>query len=325
MRIISGIQPTGELHIGNYLGAVKQWVRLQENNECFFFIADLHALTREYQPRSFQENIFEKAVDLLSLGLDPEKCVIFIQSQIKEHTELAWLLNVITKVAELERMTQYKEKAKKFRQNINAGLLTYPVLQAADILIYQTDAVPVGRDQIQHIELARTIARKFNNIFGQTFKEPKAMMLKEGAKIMSLQDPKKKMSKSDSPQGCIGVFDPPELIKKRVMSAVTDTGKGIKYYPAKKPGISNLVTIFSLFSEKPIKEVERKFKGKGYSDFKKELTDLLVKKLELFRQKKKSLIRREAYVREILEQGRRRAQSIADSTMKEVRANMGLM
>lgn len=324
MRILSGIQPTGELHIGNYLGAVRQWVKLQEENECFFFIADLHALTVAYSPKEFQKEVFEKVVDLLSLGLDPEKCVIFIQSQVKEHAELAWIFNTITPVSELERMTQYKEKARKFAKNINAGLLTYPVLQAADILLYQPDSVPVGKDQVQHIELTRTIARKFNKTFGQTFKEPKALVLKEGAKIMSLTNPKNKMSKSDNPQSYIGVFDPPELIKKKVMAAITDTEKNIKHDPDKKPGISNLIMIFSMFSGKSIKEIERKFKGKGYSQFKKELALLLAKSLEPFAQKKKSLLQRKAYIREVLEQGRRRAQTIASSTMQDVKTKMGL-
>lgn len=324
MRILSGIQPTGSIHIGSYIGAISQWKELQEMGECIFFIADLHALTIPRDPRTFQKEVLESATELLASGLDPEKCIIFIQSQIKEHTELTWLLNTITPVGELERMIQYKEKARQFKRRVNIGLLDYPVLQAADILLYQTDSVPVGKDQIQHLELTKTIARKFNQRYGKTFKVPEAITLDKGAKIMSLNNPKKKMSKS-APQTCLYLFDEPELIKKKIMVAVTDPGKIIKYDPQQKPGISNLLTIFSLFSDQPIKELERKFKNKGYAEFKKQLAGLLISKLEPFRRKKKELLAREVYVKEILEQGRKRAQVIAQSTMQDVRQKMGLI
>ena len=193
MRILSGIQPTGSIHIGSYIGAISQWKELQEMGECIFFIADLHALTTPRDPRTFQKEVLESATELLASGLDPEKCIIFIQSQIKEHTELTWLLNTITPVGELERMIQYKEKARQLKGRVNIGLLDYPVLQAADILLYQTDSVPVGKDQIQHLELTKTIARKFNQKYGKTFKVPEAITLDKGAKIMSLNNPKKKM------------------------------------------------------------------------------------------------------------------------------------
>ena len=323
MRILSGIQPTGSIHIGSYIGAISQWKELQEMGECIFFIADLHALTTPRDPRIFQKEVLESATELLASGLDPEKCIIFIQSQIKEHTELTWLLNTITPVGELERMIQYKEKARQFKRRVNIGLLDYPVLQAADILLYQTDSVPVGKDQIQHLELTKTIARKFNQRYGKTFKVPEAITLDKGAKIMSLNDPKKKMSKSD-PQTCLYLFDEPEEIRKKIMSAVTDPGKHIKYDPLKKPGISNLLTIFSLFDDQPIKELERKFKSKGYAEFKKQLAGLLISKLEPFRRKKKELLAREVYVKEILEKGRKRAAIIAQSTIQEVRKKMGL-
>ena len=220
MRIFSGIRPTGELHIGNYLGAIRQWIELQEKNECFFCIVDLHGITTPYQPENLQKNILDLATSYLSVGLNPEKCVFFIQSRVKEHTELAWLLGTITPIGELQRMTQYKEKIKKHPKYVNAGVLNYPVLMAADILLYQTQFVPVGIDQKQHVELARTIARKFNQQFGQTFEEPKELLPKIGAKIMSLQNPKKKMSKTDDPAGCIGLFDAPEIIKKDRKSVV---------------------------------------------------------------------------------------------------------
>ena len=323
MRILSGIQPTGSIHIGSYIGAISQWKELQEMGECIFFIADLHALTIPRDPRTFQKEVLESATELLASGLDPEKCIIFIQSQIKEHTELTWLLNTITPVGELERMIQYKEKARQFKGRVNIGLLDYPVLQAADILLYQTDSVPVGKDQIQHLELTKTIARKFNQRYGKTFKVPEAITLDKGAKIMSLNNPKRKMSKSD-PQTCLYLFDEPEEIRKKIMSAVTDPGKIIKYDPKQKPGISNLLTIFSLFDDQPIKELERKFKGKGYAEFKKQLANLLILKLEPGRRKKKEYLTREVYVKEILEKGRKRAAIIAQSTIQEVRKKMGL-
>jgi tryptophanyl-tRNA synthetase len=325
MRVFSGIQPTGVIHIGNYLGAIKQWLEFQQKAECIFCIVDLHALTAPYNPKNLQDLILEKAIVYLAAGIDPEKSIIFIQSQIPEHTELTWLLNTVTPVGDLTRMTQYKEKAKKFKQNLNAGLLNYPILMAADILLYQTDLVPVGEDQKQHVELTRTIARKFNQKFGQTFKIPEVKLPKSGAKIMSLQQPVKKMSKTDKPESYIGLFEEPEIIKEKIMKAVTDTGKIIKYDPKKKPGISNLLTIYSLISEKPIKVLEKKFKGKGYADFKKQLAELLIEKLEPFRRKRKELLSREVYVKEILNQGRKRAQVIAQSTIQEVRKKMGLL
>ena len=325
MRVFSGIQPTGTLHIGNYLGAIKQWLLLQEQNECVFCIVDLHALTVPFNPKNLQDSILEKAIVYLAAGINPEKSIIFVQSQVKEHSELAWLLNTITPLGDLARMTQYKEKSKKFKENLNAGLLDYPVLMAADILLYQTDLVPVGEDQKQHVELARTIARKFNQKFGDVFKIPEARIPKFGARIMSLQNPAKKMSKTDSRESYIGLFDEPEEIKEKIMKAVTDTGKIIKYDPEKKAGISNLLMIYSLFSGKTIKELEKKFKGKGYSEFKKSLSELLIDSLESFRRKKKELLAREVYVREILNQGRNRAQVIANSTMQEVRKKMGLI
>ncbi|MBZ1348162.1 MAG: tryptophan--tRNA ligase [Candidatus Nealsonbacteria bacterium] len=324
MKVFSGIQPTGALHIGNYLGAIKQWVELQEKNECVFCIVDLHALTSPYQPETLQNLILEKAIVYLAAGVNPEKATIFVQSEVKEHSELAWLLNTITPIGDLNRMTQYKEKSKKFKQNVNAGLLNYPILMAADILLYQTDIVPVGQDQKQHIEITRTIARKFNQKFGQTFKVPEAKLPNAGAKIMSLTQPTKKMSKTDPPESRIGLFDEPEEIKAKIMKAVTDTGKTIKYNEKLKPGVSNLLTIYSLFSGKTVKELEKKFKGKGYAELKKSLSELLINSLESFRRKKKELLCREVYVKEILEQGRKRAQIIASSTIADVRKKMGL-
>ncbi len=325
MRVLSGIQPTGEMHIGNYLGAIKQWLELQEKNECVFFIADLHSLTVPYDSKTLQKNILETTISYIAAGLNPEKNIIFVQSQVKEHTELCWLLNTVCPVGELQRMIQYKEKAKKFKKSINVGLLDYPVLMTADILLYKTEGVPVGKDQVQHVELTRTIARKFNQKFGKIFIEPKPLLPKIGAKIMSLTEPKKKMSTTDSPQSYISLFDTPTTIRKKIMAAVTDPGKNIKYDPSKKPGISNLLTIYALFGGKPIREIEKEFKNKGYADFKKSLAKLLVNFLEPFRRKKKELLTREVYVKEILNQGARKAGIIAQSTMEDVRKRMGLI
>jgi len=324
MRVLSGIQPTGSIHIGNYLGAIKQWVELQKKNECVFFIADLHSLTVPHKPENLQKNIMEAAIAHLAVGIDPQKSIFFIQSDIKEHTELCWLLNTVCPIGDLQRMTQFKEKSKQFKKDINAGLLTYPVLQAADILLYKTEAVPVGKDQVQHIELTRTIARKFNQKFGKTFIEPKALLPKLGAKIMALNNPKQKMSKSLGPASYISLFEKPEEIKKKVMSAVTDTSKQVKYNPGRKPGVSNLLTIYSLFSEKTIKESEKEFQGKGYAYLKKSLTQLLIDSLEPFRQKRKALLAREVYIRETLKVGAKRAKVVAESTMTETRQKIGL-
>jgi len=325
MRIVTGIRPTGDLHIGNYLNTVKQYVKLQEENECIYFIANLHGLSTSYNPKTYSKEVMAKTIDVLAAGIDPEKCIIYIQSQIKEITELCWLLGTVASAGDLRRMTQFKEKSKKEPQNINAGLLNYPILMAADILIYSADKVPVGKDQLQHIELARSIARRFNNQFGETFKEPEPLITKSTAKIMSLQYPKKKMSKSDPAPTRIGVFDESEILKKKILSSVTDTGKTIKYDLVKKPGISNLLTIHSIFSENSIKELETIFKGKGYADLKKSLAKLLIDSFEPLRKKRKELLGREVYVKEILEQGTKKAEVLIQSKMEEVRKKMGLV
>ena len=325
MRVFSGIRPTGELHIGNYLGAIRQWIELQKVHDCVFCIVDLHAIITPYQPEELQKNILELTIAYLAAGLDPEKCILFVQSQVKEHCELAWLLGTITPLGELKRMIQFKEKSKKHPEYVNAGLLNYPLLMAADILLYKTDLVPVGIDQKQHVELTREIARKFNKMFGEVFKEPKTFLPKVGQKIMSLQNPKKKMSKTDDPLGYIGLFDEPEEINKKIMSAVTDLGRIVKYDPIKKPGISNLLTIYSLFSGKKIESLEKNFRGRGYEKFKKSLIQLLIETLEPLRKKRKELLQREVYVKEILTQGKNRAQVIAQSTLQEVKKKMGLI
>ena len=325
MRIFSGIRPSGDIHIGNYLGAIKQWISLQEENECIFCIVDLHAITTPYEKKELEKKILETTAVYLAAGLDPEKSIIFIQSHVKEHSELAWLLGTITPLGELQRMTQFKEKSKKHIKHINAGLLNYPVLMAADILLYQTEAVPVGKDQQQHVELTRTIAKKFNQKFGTTFKVPKAILPKIGAKIMSLQNPKKKMSKSGNPKGYIALLDEPKDIRKKIMSAVTDLGKEITYNPKKKPAISNLLTIYSLFSGKSIKKLEKDFKDKGYAELKKSLAETLIISLEPFRKKRKELLSRKVYIEEILKQGKKKAQAIAWPVCQKIKDRMGLI
>jgi tryptophanyl-tRNA synthetase len=322
MRIFSGVQPTGQLHIGNYLGAIKQWIELQETNECIFSIVDLHAITVPYDVKNFSQNVLDKAIEYLACGLDPEKSIIFVQSQVKEHTELAWLLNTICPLGDLRRMTQFKDKSKKLK-SVDAGLFNYPVLMAADILIYKAGLVPVGKDQGQHVELTRSIAKKFNSKFGETFKIPEVSFPKSGAKIMSIEDPGKKMSKS-IPSSCIFLIDEPEVIEKKIMRATTDSGKTISYNVKKKPGISNLLTIYSLFSGKSIKTLEKEFKGKTYADFKKSLSKTVIDGLEPIRRKRKEFLNRDVYVKEILNKGAKRAQVLASSTMDEVRKNMGL-
>ncbi len=326
MRIFSGIQPTSQLHIGNYLGALKQWVNLQSdsNNECIFWIADLHALTVPYKTADLKERTLEIVATYLIAGLDPEKSIIFRQSDVKEHTELAWLLSTVTPVGDLQRMTQFKDKSAKHAKNINAGLLNYPVLMVADILLYQADLVPVGQDQKQHVEFTREIARKFNARFGETFKIPKPLIPKMGAKIMSLQEPNKKMSKSDGSKTHITLFDSPKNIKEKIGSATTDSDNKIKYDVEKKPGISNLLTIYSLFADKKIKQIENDFKDKGYKNFKKTLTELLIDKLKPFREKKSDFEKKPELLEQVLANGAQKARVIAQQTMALVRLNIGL-
>jgi len=324
MRIFSGIQPSGEIHIGNYIGAIKQWITLQNQADCIFCVVDWHAITVPYEPKMLQQKIKEVAMIYLAAGLDPEKSIIFVQSQVKEHSELAWLLNTITPIGDLQRMHQFKEKSAKYIKNVNAGLMNYPILMAADILLYQTEVVPVGEDQKQHVELAREIARRFNTRFGPIFTLPKPQILKTGGRIMSLTEPNKKMSKSDQSQSRIGLFDTPEEIKKKIASATTDSGKEIKHNPDKKPGISNLLTIYSLFTDQPMKEIEKQFTGKGYAIFKQQLAELLIDKLEPFRQKKTELVKNPEIIEKILSGSASRARAIAQATMVKVRLAMGL-
>jgi len=305
------------------LGAIKNWVELQNKYDSIFCIVDLHALTNPEAALQMQKKVFDLVTTLLAAGLNPKKCLIFVQSHVPEHTELTWLLNTVTPIAELERMTQFKEKSKQFRQNINMGLFDYPVLMTADILLYKTDLVPVGEDQRQHVELARTIARKFNQRYGQIFIEPECLIQKSGARIMSLDDPTKKMSKSSS-QGYLSITDSPAIIKEKIKKAVTDSGKEIEHTP-KKPAIANLMTIYSVFSNLSFSQIENKYKNKGYADFKKDLAEIIIKGLKPFQEKKRVLEKKPAEIKKILTQGAQKARPMAQKTIQQAKQKMGLM
>lgn len=338
--VISGIAPSGTFHIGNYLGAIKQWVELQRSYYVFSMIADLHAITTPQDPKKLHGKILEAAKILVACGMDPKKSVIFIQSHVPAHVELGWIFNTLTPIGELQRMTQFKEKREK--SGVLAGLLVYPTLMAADILIYNADAVPVGEDQLQHLELTRTLARKFNNCFGKTFKEPKALLQKNVARIMGLDDPTKKMSKSAaSPNNYIALLDPPDEIRRKIKIAVTDSGKEIKYDPGSKPAVSNLMTIYVAFSEVNIasgslseqnsawdtayRDLEKRYAGRGYAEFKNDLAELLVEKLAPIRNKYRELSEDEGKIKKILAHGAQKASITANKMLAEVKGKVGLI
>lgn len=322
--IVSGLKPSGELHIGNYLGMLKNSVEIQNSGEynCFYFIADYHALTQNYKPKEKREEIYKMAVDALAAGLDPKKSTIFIQSHVPEHANLAWIFNTITSVGRLQGMIEYKEKLSE-GQSPNVGLLDYPVLQAADILLYKGEAVPIGEDQSQHLELTRDVAKIFNQRFGRTFKEPKAI-LTNFPRVMSLNNPSKKMSKS-LPSGCLYLSDSPKTIKDKVKKSVTDSFKEIGYDPKNRPAVSNLIMIYSEFSGLAIAEVLKKFKGAGYGDFKNELAEEIIKTLKPFQERRAELMKNKNKVIKILAEGERKAQEVAEKTMKEVKKKVGLI
>jgi len=324
--VFSAVAPSGTIHLGNYLGAIKNWVELQKTHQCIFCVVDLHAITAPQNPEKLREKILEVAAIYLAAGIKPEKSIVFIQSRNQDHAELAWILNTITKIPELERMTQFKDKSKENKISINVGLFDYPVLMAADILLYNTDIVPVGEDQQQHIELAKTLGRRFNQQFGEIFKVPEAMIRKEGARIMGLDDPTKKMSKSaSSPQNYIALTDSPDIIKDKIKRAITDSGKEIKYDLASKPAISNLLMIYSLVSGKPIKELESQFKNHtSYAEFKNDLAMAVIAFLQPFQGKYNELIVKPEYIKEILDAGATRARKISVQTLNQVKKKIGL-
>lgn len=318
--LVSGVQPSGSLHIGNYLGALKNFVDLQNAGkyDCFFFIADLHSLTEGPSPKDQKKSTGELMINFLAAGLDPKKSTLFLQSRIPEHTELGWIFNTIIPMGELERMTQYKDKVSR-GISANAGLFDYPVLMAADILIYKASIVPVGDDQDQHLELTRTVARNFNKKFGKTFAEPKAVHTK-APRIMSLDNPTQKMSKS-SPKGCLFLTDSPEVMKEKIARAVTDSEKTIAYAPETRPGVSNLITIYAEFAKTTPAEIVSKYNSKGYADFKADLAKLIAEKLSRFREKRVG----GAQAEKIFSSGTAKAQKIAQKTLEEVKQKVGLM
>jgi tryptophanyl-tRNA synthetase len=323
-RIFSGAQPTGNVHLGNYLGALRNWVALQRDYESFFCIVNLHAITAPQDPKTVAAKTRELARIYLAVGIDPNISTVFVQSDVPAHAELTWLLNCVARVSELERMTQYKDKVRKHEENVSVGVFDYPVLMAADILLYQTDLVPVGEDQKQHLELTRDIAIRFNRDYGQTFVVPDPFIPKVGARIMSLADPAKKMSKSDeeSEAGCIMLLDDDDAVRRKFKRAVTDSGTEIKFDES-RPAINNLLTIYHLLTNKTPAEIEEQFKGKGYAALKQELADLCIEFLKPIQERVRSID--DDKLDQILEQGAERAEAIAQLTLNHAKKGLGLI
>ena len=321
-RIFSGAQPTGNVHLGNYLGALKNWVELQREYESFFCIVNLHALTVQQDPKLLLEKTRDLARIYLAVGIDPEISTIFIQSDVPEHAELTWVLNCVARQGELERMTQYKEKARKQQENVSVGLFDYPVLMAADILLYHTDLVPVGEDQKQHLELTRDLAIRFNRDYGETFKVPDAFIPKMGARIMSLSDPLKKMSKSDDdPNGCVLLMDDADTVRRKFKRAVTDSGTEIRFDQS-RPAINNLLEIYHLITGKAQAEVEEHFAGKGYAQLKGNLADVTIEFLRPIQQRINEIT--DETLDRLLDQGREKASNIAGATLAQVYQRIGI-
>jgi tryptophanyl-tRNA synthetase len=324
-RVFSGIQPSGTPHLGTYLGALKNWVSIQAGYENFYCIVDLHALTTPQDPKVLRDNVRELAAVFLAVGLDPAQSVIFRQSRVSEHTELAWLLNCIAKMGELSRMTQFKDKAQKGgAESASVGLYDYPVLQAADILLYNAHLVPVGEDQRQHLELSRTLARRFNGLYGETFVAPEPMILDTGARVMALDEPTQKMSKSSpTPGGYIALLDEPDMIRRKIRRAKTDSGSEIVASPD-KPAINNLLGIYAAMTDKAIPEIEAQYEGKGYGDFKKDLGEVVAERLSPIRERALELIDSPKELDELMEIGAEKAREVARSTLRDAWAKMGL-
>jgi len=325
--ILSGIQPTGQLTIGNYIGAMKNFVRLQNDYETLYMVVDLHALTVPQDPKELRHKTLSVIAQYISVGLDPEKNNLFIQSHVTGHTELSWILGCLTGLGDLNRMTQFKDKSSKPGANINAGLYTYPILMASDILLYNADFVPVGEDQKQHVELTRDIAMKFNYRYSDTFTIPEPIIPKSGARIMDLQNPLAKMSKSDSGEsGRLALIDEPSVIAKKIKSAVTDSGSEIKFSEGEeKAGIRNLLTIYSNLTELSITDIELKYEGRGYGDFKKDLADIVVEKLSPIKFKHDDLMKNKDYLETVLKAGAESAQKKAWKMLSKVYRKVGLV
>ncbi|HVK19907.1 MAG TPA: tryptophan--tRNA ligase, partial [Actinokineospora sp.] len=320
-RVLSGIQPTADsFHLGNYLGAVRQWVALQETHDAFYFIADLHAITVEHEPKLLRKRTRVSVAQLLALGLDPDRTTVFVQSQVPEHAELSWVMQCLTGFGEAGRMTQFKDKsAKQTADRVSVGLFTYPILQAADILVYRPQYVPVGEDQRQHLELTRDLAQRFNSRFGKTFTPPEPYILKDTAKIFDLQEPGAKMSKSAStPAGIIDLLDDPKVSAKKIRSAVTDSGRDVVFDPENKAGMANLLTIYSALTGRKISELEDEYAGRGYGDFKKDLAEVVVEFVTPFREKTLGYLDDTAQLDAILAAGAERARAVTEPTLQRV-------
>lgn len=327
-RIFSGVQPSGNITLGNYLGAIKNWVDLQDKYECIYAMMDLHTITVRQTPAELRKRTLELLALYIAAGIDPEKCIMFVQSHNSAHAELGWILNCYTYMGELQRMTQFKDKSARHADNINAGLFTYPVLMAADILLYQTDYVPVGKDQLQHIEICRDIANRFNGLYGNVFKIPEGLLTKSGAKIMSLQDPTKKMSKSDeNPKAFISMMDDFNVIAKKIKSAVTDSEGVIEYRPEdeSKAGINNLISIMSAVTGKTPESIAEEFGGQGYGVFKSAVADAVVETVRPIREEYDRLIKDKAYLQGIYKSGAESAHRLANRTLKKVYKKVGFV
>jgi tryptophanyl-tRNA synthetase len=327
-RVFSGIQPTADsFHLGNYLGAVRQWVALQETHDAIYCVVDLHAITLPQDPAQLRRRTRVAAAQLFAAGLDPDRCIVFIQSHVAEHTELAWVLSCLTGFGEASRMTQFKDKAARGgAAQASVGLFSYPILQAADILLYQTDQVPVGEDQRQHLELSRDLAARFNHRFGPTLTVPAAYIMPEVAKITDLQDPAAKMSKSSSsPQGIVDILDEPDVIRRKISRAVTDTGSGVQADETNKPGITNLLRIYSALAGETVAGLETRYAGAGYGEFKKDLAEVVVDAFAPIRERTEKMLADEAALDQLLAQGAARAGTLARPTMAAVSDRVGFL
>ncbi|WP_181312184.1 tryptophan--tRNA ligase [Nocardioides campestrisoli] len=327
-RVLSGIQPTADsFHFGNYLGALRQWVHLQDEFEPFFFIADQHAITVEQDPKVLRERTLRAGAQLLAAGVDPERAAIFVQSQVPAHAQLGWVLQCLTGFGEARRMTQFKDKsAKQGEGAASVGLFTYPILMAADILLYRPQYVPVGEDQRQHLELTRDLAQRFNHRYKKTFRLPEPFIVKETAKIADLQEPTAKMSKSaSSPTGIIEMLDDPKVSAKKIRSAMTDSGSEVRFDAEEKPGVSNLLTIHSALSGTPVSELEERFAGRGYGDLKKELAEVVVEFVTPFRDRTFELLEDRTHLDQVLAAGAEKASAVAEATLRDVYDRVGFV
>lgn len=323
-RMLSGIQPSGDLHLGNYLGAIKNWADRVNDYECYYFMADLHTITVRQNPADLRRRSINQLAQYIACGLDPEKNVLFLQSHVPAHSQLAWVLNCYTMFGELSRMTQFKDKSEKHKDNINAGLFTYPVLMAADILLYQPDYVPVGEDQKQHVEICRDIAQRFNNIYGDVFKIPEPMINKQGARIYGLTTPGDKMSKS-IPDGCVFIMDEPDVIARKFKRAVTDsdTVNCVRFDPVNKPGVANLMNIYATVTGKTYDQIQEEFEGKGYGAFKPVVGEAVIEQLRPIREEASRLMKEKDYLNSIYKEGAEKASYIANKTLRKVYKKVG--